>query len=378
MKLAIISSFPPFRGGISQETELLYNELTEKKNKVKIFSFKRQYPNIIFPGKNQYIDNFKTKKKYNVFYGIDTINPISWNKTSNKIIKEGFDVVLFRFWHPFFIPAYNYIKKKIKKKNNKIKVFCICDNILPHERFFFDTFLIKIFFKNIDGFFVMSSNVEKQLKKINPFSKIKKIYLPIKTNLGKPISKKIAHKRLNLDNEFVFLFFGFIREYKGLDILLESLKFYIKKNKKFKLLIVGECYDKKNKYDNIIERYDLSNYVIWIDRYVDESEIKVFFSAADVLVLPYKKASQSGIIPIAYNFKKIVLASNISGLNDYVLENETGYLFKPNNSKDLANKMIDISKNHDFSKTKYSIEKYNKNFLSGNLSKQIESFINEI
>ena len=122
----------------------------------------------------------------------------------------------------------------------------------------------------------------------------------------------------------------------------------------------------------------MNNYVIWIDRYVNENEIKLFFSASDVLVLPYKKASQSGIIPIAYNFNKIVLASDINGLNDYILKNETGYLFKPNNSKDLANKMFQISENHDFSKSIHSIEKYRKSFSSKSLALQIESFINEI
>ena len=378
MNFAIISSFPPFRGGIPQETEILYNALIKEKNKVKIFSFKRQYPSIIFPGKNQYIDNYNNKKKYNVLYELDTINPISWNKVSNEIIKDNFDVILFRFWHPFFIPAFNYIKNKLKKKKSEIKIFCICDNVYPHERFLLDTFLLKIFFKKIDGFFVMSSNVEKQLKEIKPYSNIKKIFLPIKDNLGRPISKKDALTQLNLNDSFIFLFFGLIRDYKGLDILLKSLSHYILKDKKFKLLIVGECYDKKSKYDKIIKKFNLYNYVLWIDKYIDDKEIKLYFCACDVLVLPYKKASQSGIIPIAYNFKKIILASDIDGLNDYILKNETGYLFKPHNSKDLANKMFEISQNHDFNKSVHSIEKYIKNFSSKKLVLEMESFINDI
>ena len=378
MKLAIVSSFPPFRGGISQETEILNNALIKEKNKVKVFSFKRQYPDIFFPGKNQYINNYNDNKKHNVSYDLDTINPISWNKVSNEIIKDDFDVLLFRFWHPFFIPAYNYINKKIKKKKSQIKIFCICDNVYPHERFLFDKSLLKIFFKRIDGFFVMSYNIEAQVKEINPNANIKKIFLPIKDNLGKAIPKKEALEKLNLDDNFIFLFFGLIREYKGLDILLESLKYFILKNKKFKLLIVGECYDKKSKYDRIISKYNLNNYVVWIDRFVDDKEIKLFFSAADVLVLPYKNASQSGVIPIAYNFRKIVLASDIEGLNDFILENKTGYLFKSQDSKDLANKLFDISKNHDFNKSIHSIEKYIKNFSSTNLVLEIKSFINEV
>ena len=373
MKFGLISPFPPFRGGISQESQLLYDALTQNKDTVKVFSFKRQYPNILFPGKNQYVNNFKNN--VDVSYCIDTINPFSWYKTAKLIIKNDLDIIIFRFWHPFFVPSYNYIKKYLKKYDKNIKIFCICDNVFPHERFFLDSILLKIFFKNIDGFFVMSSNVESQVKKINPYAKIKKIFLPIKHYLGNSVPKINALEKLNIKSKFVILFFGLIRDYKGLDVLLESLNIYRKKNKKFKLLIAGECYSNKAKFHKIIERYNLEKFVVWHDRYISDDEIKLYFSASDVLILPYKKASQSGVIPIAYHFNKIVLASNIKGLNDFVLDSETGYLFESSNPQSLASKLHHIYNNHDFEKSIDSIRKYKKNFSVDNLISEIKSFI---
>ena len=378
MKLAIISPFPPIRGGISQETEILYNALIKQNHHIKIFNFKKLYPTLFFPGKSQYIDNYLENPKDNVLNIISSINPISWNKVVKIIINENFDNIVFRYWHPFVIPAYNFIKNNLKKNNSNTKIFCICDNVFPHERFMFDRFLLKSFFKNIDGFFSMSSLINSQIKQINKNANIKNIFLPIKYNLGEKISKKSALKKLNIKKTFVILFFGFIRSYKGLDILLKALKYFSKINNDFKLLIVGECYEKENKYLKLIKQLNISNNIIWINRFVNDNEIKIFFSATDVVVLPYRVTSQSGIIPIAYNFNKLILVSDLEGLNNYVVKNKTGYLFRPNDHKDLANKLIDIYLKHDFDKSEKEIMHFKQNFSPKKLIKEMIAFIKNV
>ena len=375
MKLAIISPHPPLKGGISKESELLYNILKDIYC-LNIISFKKLYPNILYPSNIQYDNTIKSyKNKKNIHYCIDITNPLSWFKTSNLIIDFSCTHLIFRFWNPFFIPLYSYMIYRIRKKNNQIRIFCICDNIFPHERFIFDEKLIKYFFKKFNGYLVMSSDSEKQLQKlIDNKSAIIKSFLPIKNTFKEKISQSYALKKLKINKpKLLLLLFGFIRKYKGLDLILDALSNMKKID--IKLLIAGECYKNKNKYIKIIKKKDLIDSVIWHDKYIPDNEIGIYFSASDVVLLPYTKISQSGIIPLAYNYNKLIIASDIQSFKEHIVNNKTGYLFEKNNSLSLKNTLEDVYYNHNFKISTQLIENYKKKYSNQNLINDIASLL---
>jgi len=377
MNFIIISPFPPFRGGISKETEVLCESLISHNHNVKVINFKRLYPAILFPGKTQFLDSGQFVNSINNKRIIDTISPFSWNSSYKEIIKEDIDCILFRYWHPILIPSFHFIFNKIKRYNEKIKMFCICDNIFPHEKStFIDKFFVKNLLRKFDGIFTMSKNVTNIIKKEIPQINVKTVFLPIKNNFGKALHKDEALEKLNLKGRNIILFFGLIRNYKGLDILIKAFKQLLKKNNDYRLIIAGECYENKNKYFELINDEKIKECILWFDQYVSDDKINLFFSACDLVVLPYKKASQSGIIPIAYNYNKLVLASDIAGLNEYIVNKKSGYLFDSNNENSLCENIEKIFKNHDFVESDNFISKYKQQFSTNNLYDKIISFIN--
>ena len=371
MKILFISPFPPLRGGISKETETLY-DFMQNKYDVHVVSYKRLYPDFLFPGKSQFLDKNKYHNDENVINLLDSINPFTWNKTCKYIIDNKFQNIFVRYWHPFFIPLFLFIFRKIKLANKNIKFYCIADNIMPHDYFPLSKFLIKHFFNYIDKCFVMSDNTFHQANNYLETENIKKVFLPIKNNFGYLIDQNHAKQKLGYKNEdSIILFFGLVRKYKGLDILLDSIK-YLKKTK-IKLLIVGECYDNKKKYLKIISDLKIKKYVKWYDEYIPDDKINLFFSASDIVALPYVKSSQSGIIPIAYNYNKPVLVSNIPGLIEFVKNNQTGYVFENRNSKSLAEVLEKNIK--DVNALENNIKDYKNDFSIDELSKDLLSFI---
>ena len=375
MKFALISPFPPLRGGISKETETIYNYFNNNGHEIKVINFKRLYPQFLFPGKNQYNNNNLYNDDENIIKNLDSINPLTWNKVSKYILENKINKVIFRYWHPFFIPAYYYIIKRIRKNNENIKIFCICDNIYPHNYFPFSKLMIKFFLKSIDKFFVMSDNTFNQIKKFVPIKNIKQIFLPLKESFGPALDQKKAQKIINIETNFTILFFGLIRDYKGLDVLLKSLAKFKKHKNNFKLIIAGECYSKKNKYLDLIDKYNLQSNVFWNESYIPDENVNLYFSACDVVVLPYKKASQSGIIPISFNYNKLILASNIPGLKEFVILEKTGYLFENKNPNSLCDALLKICLKHDFNTSEEFISVYKERFTTKKLADDIVSFL---
>ena len=214
---------------------------------------------------------------------IDAINPITWNQTAHQIIENNFDVLIIRYWHPFFIPCYNRICKKINSSSPKTKIYAICDNIIPHETYFSQNFLIKRFLDKLDGVVIMSENVKNELLSLKPKINYRQLFLPILDDLSPVLNTKESREKIGLDNDkVVVLFFGLIRNYKGLDILIKSLG-HLSENslKRIQLLIVGECYENINKYNKIIKQYNLSKYIKWINEYVADDQVNLYFSAAN-------------------------------------------------------------------------------------------------
>lgn len=340
MNISILSVGPPYRGGISEQTYYLYEKLSVENN-VQLINFKRQYPSILFPGKNQYADNptFQIDNNHRL---VDSVNFFSWSKVANYIYQQSPDLILLRFWNPFFALSHGSIIKKIKKRNPKIKVIAICDNIIPHEKNIIDIPLIKYLFKQIDGFIVMSNKVEKELMSLNSEFNYKKIFHPV-SNKEQKWTKESARTKLEISSKKIILFYGFVRKYKGLETLITSNKFLAKKIDDYQIIICGESYENSSKYEKLIKQYSVKeNDIKWVNKYLSDEMSSLYFAASDVVVLPYNSASQSGVIPMAYSYERPVIASDIMGINEMVHNKKTGFLFKRKDPLDLSNKIIDF------------------------------------
>ena len=356
MKISFLSAFPPYRGGISKHSSLIYSHLS-KKHDVQAINFSKLYPNIFFPGKSQYDYNLENIGER----CLNSMNFFTWFKPVSVIQKNNPDILLFKFWHPFFVPIYNFIINRIKKRCD-VHIIMICDNIFPHENFPFQKKLIKKIIKNVDGFLVQSSIVEKELKSLLAEPVYVKRFHPIYDDYPKKINKIDARKILGIKESKVVLFFGFIRKYKGLDILIKSMEKVFEKDPDVKLLIAGECYDNKNIYHNLINKSRYKDNIVWIDEFISDSDISKYFSASDVVVLPYRSASQSGVIPLAYHYNRPVITSNIQSLIEVVEQGSTGYIFERCDIDDLVFKILNFFDSYNYEFYNDKIEKYKINF----------------
>lgn len=367
MKITILGTAYPMRGGIAHYVALLSEHL-KKNHKVNVISFSLQYPKILFPGKTQEEKGEETIKVTGKPL-MNTINPFSWFRTAFHILKDKPDLLIFKYWMPFFAPCYGTITLLTKIFNRKIKVFYVCDNIIPHEKRPGDMLLTKYAFMTVDGGIVQSDAVERDFLSLFPDKKFINTPHPVYTIFGNIISKDEAKKYLNITDEKVILFFGYIRAYKGLDILIDAMP-EILKQIKLKLVVVGEAYENDDKYKKQIEKLGLSNNIILNTDYVPNDEVGKYFSAADVVVLPYKSATQSGIVQIAYNFDKPVIATDVGGLAEVVLNEKTGFIVEPDSPEKLAeavvrfyteNKEKEFVENVRLEKQKYSWERMVEN-----------------
>jgi glycosyltransferase involved in cell wall biosynthesis len=375
MKAVIVSTAYPMRGGIAQYTAILYKYLSFS-HKVKVFSFKRQYPEFLFPGKTQFETSepaYRIPDEDNKI-AVDSINPFNWFFTALKIRKEKPDLLIYKYWIPFFAPCFFTIAFFVKMFTNT-KVLFICDNVLPHEKRFGDVFLTKLAFSTADYFLVQSKTVEKDLNLLNKKNK-PYVYTPhpLYNIFGEKVDKNEAREFIkkeygrDITKDKVILFFGYIRKYKGLLNLLDSMPDVLKKEN-VKLLIAGEFYDDEKPYRNKIDELKLQENVLLISDFLPDDRVKYFFSAADCVVLPYLNATQSGIVQICYYYDKPVIATNVGGIGEVVIDGKTGLLVEPDNNKMLAEAILkffesglesEFSSNIEKEKLKYTWEEYVK------------------
>ncbi|MEZ4688853.1 MAG: glycosyltransferase [Ignavibacteria bacterium] len=349
MKIIIAGTAFPMRGGIAQYNSLMYKYFSEADD-VKVYSFKRQYPEFLFPGKTQFEQGepaVKIPEDKNVI-SIDSVNPFNWLSAGKKIAAENPDLLIFKYWIPYFGPCFaviSYIVKKFSKTDTK--VLYICDNVIPHEKRSGDKFFTKLAFSQGDYFVVMSKTVEEDLKLFSKGKPYKLIPHPVYNIFGdkveKPEAKDFILKEYGIDlqNEKVILFFGYIRKYKGLNYLIDAMPEILKKVK-LKLLVVGEYYGDEEKYREQIRSLGLEEDIKVVSDFVPDSNVKYFFSASDVVVLPYSDATQSGIIQIAYHYDKPVIATDVGGLAEVVRNNETGLIIEPKNPGAIAKAVTDF------------------------------------
>jgi glycosyltransferase involved in cell wall biosynthesis len=323
MKIAYLSTFYPFRGGIAQFNAALYREF-EKEHSIKAFTFKTQYPGILFPGKSQFVQANDDSDQINSVRVLNTVNPFSYPPTAKAIIDYKPDLCITKFWLPFFAPSLGYVFSRLRKKG--IKTLAILDNVIPHERRPGDIMLIKYFLKNTDNFIVMSETVKNDLLSLKPDANFKFQIHPLYNHFGKSFNKSLAQEKLEIPkNKKVLLFFGFIRKYKGLDLLLEALKLL---GNDYHLVICGEVYGSFDEYQTIIDKFKLNNQISLFNRYISDQEVSEFFCASDVCVLPYKSATQSGIVGISYHFDLPVIASNVGSLKEMIADYGTGIMIE--------------------------------------------------
>lgn len=330
MKIALLSAFYPYRGGIAQFGAMLYRAL-EKRNITKAYTFTRQYPNVLFPGTSQFITEEDNADQIPALRVLDSLNPSSYKKTAKVIAAEKPDVIISQYWMPFFGPAIGGVHKRL----SPIKRVSILHNVIPHEKRFFDAWANKQFIKHNDGFVVLSDAVLKDLLSLKPDAKYLRIDHPVYSQFGEKMNREKALMKLKLDPDRKYLlFFGFIRDYKGLDLLLGSMK---ELEDDIHLIVAGEVYGSFDKYKKLIKELELEDRVHLFTNYISDDEVTIYFSASDACVLPYKSATQSGIIAIANHFDLPVIATDVGGLKENIAENRTGIIVPEVTESALSN-----------------------------------------
>ncbi|NBW30042.1 MAG: glycosyltransferase [Flavobacteriales bacterium] len=331
-KVVFFSALPPYRGGISDFSELVVSAM-EQQYDLKAFTFKKQYPNFLFPGKTQLSLNKLSKSYPRIVSGF---NPLSYFSAVRQLKKSSPTIFITNYWMTFFAPMNVFFSKSFKKDCLKI---AIIHNLIPHEKRFFDTFFNRIFVKSYDGFIVLSESVKKDLLAIDPAAKYCLLKHPSYNQFGEKIARKEAAEALGLDpTKKILLFFGLIRNYKGLDLLLQA---FSNLNKEFILLIAGEVYGDEITYTNLIAKSKNKN-IHFVNQFINEQDVKLYFSVADLCVLPYKSATQSGIQALANSFCLPVLISNVGGLVEDIVDEKNGFILNEINPLAIQNKIEEI------------------------------------
>jgi glycosyltransferase involved in cell wall biosynthesis len=336
MKIVIVGTAYPLRGGIAHYNAILFRHLSAS-HSVDIVTFTRQYPKIFFPGKTQE-EKGGQESAVPSEQLIDSINPWTWYKAAKAIAGKKPDLLIFKYWMPFFAPCFGTIARLVKRWTGATVLF-ICDNVIPHEKRIGDTALTRYAFAAVDSFIVQSGAVERELKEFYPQARYELVPHPVYEIFGSSLPKQKARQELGIRDERVILFFGYVRRYKGLHILLDAMP-EILKALQVRLLVVGEFYDDEQKYRQQIAKLELGKLVQVHSDYVPNEEVSKYFCAADVVVLPYVSATQSGIVQIAYQFDKPVIATDVGGLSEVVLNDRTGYIVKPESPAEVANAVV--------------------------------------
>jgi glycosyltransferase involved in cell wall biosynthesis len=360
MKIISLGPAHPYRGGPASFTDRLASQFSQEGHDIEIITFSLQYPKLLFPGKTQYTDA-PAPDKIKISRKVNSINPFNWIRTGHKIKKAKPDILLLRFWLPFMGPCFGTIAR-IAKSNKHTSVICIFDNVVPHEKRAGDNILTKYFTDCIDGAIVMSKKVLEDLVLFRKEIPIVLSPHPLFDNYGSPVPREAALSSLHLNTDDSFLlFFGFIRAYKGLDLLIEAFSDKRLRNRHIKLIIAGEFYEDDAPYKELIRKNNLENEVILFDHFISDKEVSGFFSVADLVVQPYKSATQSGVTQIAYHFEKPMLVTDVGGLREIVPDGKCGYVVKPE-SQAISDAIIDFFDNNRKEKFTEGVRKEKEKF----------------
>ena len=376
MKILIVGPAWPYRGGIADFDERIAREYIKKGDEVEIFTFTLQYPSFLFPGKTQYSpdprpEDLDIKRKVN------SINPFNWIKVGRELKKKNADLLIIKFWLPLMAPCFGTIAR-IVKGNGKTKVVSILDNIIPHEHRPGDKILSKYFVSSIDAFIAMSKSVYDDLKSLNDKKPCLMSPHPIYDNFGTAVSREEAIGSLGLDPSAKYmLFFGFIRDYKGLDILLKAIADERIKNSDIKLIVAGEFYNNSETYFELEKQLGLEGKIIWRTDFIADEHVKNYFCASDIIVQPYKTATQSGVTQIAYHFEKPMLVTNVGGLPEIVPNGKVGYSVEPE-AKVIADAINDFYSNGRYAEFVENIKEEKKKYSWDRMLENVDKAMEQV
>ena len=367
MKIVILGTAYPYRGGLATFNERLARQFQAEGHDVEVVTFTLQYPSFLFPGKTQY-SNEVAPTDLRIKRWVNSCNPFNWVSVGRKIRKMQPDMLITCYWMAFFAPCYGIIER-IVKGNGKTRCLALVHNMIPHEPSLLDKLFAPFYVKSTDGFVALSDSVVKDIDKLDKCRKPKTFSPhPIYDHYGERMSKAEACELLKLDaDKDYMLFFGLVRAYKGLDFLLDAMGKMHDKLPNLRLLIAGEFYEQEEGYREQIKNLGLTEKVIIRNEFIPDADLRLYFGAADLIVQPYKTATQSGVTQVAFHFEKPMLVTNVGGLGEIVHDHKMGYAVQPN-AESIAEAIIDYYENdrqEDY--TQYLIlekEKYSWSILT--------------
>lgn len=327
-RILIMGPAYPLRGGLATFNQRLAKQFIEEGHSCDIVSFSLQYPRLFFPGKTQYSTE-PPPENIKIYSLINSVNPVNWFLIGKKLKSLQYDVIVVRYWIPFMGPALGTILRRVKK-NKHTKIICIADNVIPHEHRAGDRTFTRYFLKVCDAFITMSDKVLKDLRFFETTKPAQLVHHPLYDNFGERLDKKTAREQIGLNSQDkIILFFGFIRKYKGLDLLIKAMGEEKIKKEGIKLLIAGEFYEEEKPYLQLIKDYELQDKIILKNSFIADQEVRFYLCAADVVIQPYRNATQSGVTPLAYHFEKPMIVTNVGGLPSLVPDGKVGLVCEP-------------------------------------------------
>lgn len=363
----------PLRGGLSTYNERLCLQFMNEGFESSILSFKLQYPSVLFPGKTQYSSE-PAPDNIRIDSAMNSVNPLNWIKVGFKYKKLAPDYLIIRYWMPFMAPCLGTIAR-IVKRNGKTKIIAIADNIFPHEKHFYDNICTRYFVKAVDGFITMSKSVLEDLKTIVPQKPAQYIPHPMYDNFGSLMDMQAAQQALGLETGYRYLlFFGFIRQYKGLDLMLKTMADERLRKRPLRLIVAGEFYEDPKPYHDLIESLGIGDRVIMHNEFIPNSEVYKYFSACDMVVQTYHSATQSGVTQIAYHFNKPMLVTNVGGLAETVPHLETGYVTEKN-EQEIASAIVDFYENNRATQMSENARQFKQNFSWEKISAALRGIV---
>lgn len=375
MKVIIVGTAYPYRGGLAAFNERLAYEYQNAGHEVEIYTFTLQYPEFLFPGKTQYSTE-SAPKGLKIYRRINSCNPFNWLKVGREIAKKKPDLLITKFWLPFMAPCLGTIERQVKK-NKHTRIVSILDNVIPHEHRFGDKMFVRYFVNSTQGFVSMSKSVLNDLRLFTTTKPAVFCPHPLYDHYGQRLSRidALDSLQLNADNRYV-LFFGFIRAYKGLDLLLQAFADDRLRNSNIYLIVAGEFYGAADPYLALIRDLKIENKVVLRTDFIPDSAVNQYFSAADIIAQPYKTATQSGVTQIAFHFEKAMLVTNVGGLAEIVPNGKIGYVVEPD-VKQIANALVDYFQNDKQALFEQNIVEEKQKYVWSNMTSAISKLFKD-
>ncbi|MFV0521700.1 MAG: glycosyltransferase [Mangrovibacterium sp.] len=376
MRIAIIGPAHPYRGGIATYNERLAQEFQLDEHEVELITFTLQYPRFFFPGETQYTDAPKPKG-LKVERLINSVNPFNWLKVGKILRHARYDVIIVRYWLPLMSPALGTILRCVKK-NKHTKIVALVDNMIPHERRMGDRMLSKYFVNAVDAFMAMSQSVADDIASFDAAKPRDVSPHPLFDNYGKPVSKKDALEYLNLDPDYHYILsFGLIRDYKGLDLLYKAMSDVRFTRRNIKLIVAGEYYSDKEKYQRMVKKLDIEERVLQHTFFIPDEKVRYYFCASDLVVQPYKSATQSGVTQVAYHFNKPMIVTNVGGLKELCPDGKVGYVC-PVDATSIADSILRFFDEHRLEEFTANINEEKKKFAWRIMTKKLLALASKI